>query len=616
MNFSNYIDELIEEIKVEIRNSQLKKEKVLDEWNKFAYENPNQSKNIKEIEEKLEAASSEEEVCVLSDELLNLRKQNVKYELGEKEKQRKIDMIHDEKQLNIMKLIKKKIMKINENIDLVNEQFDEYAKNIFNAKENSSIDLRTLSSDFRNFDGLKIAIDVLNKYDGRVAKESLCRELVEGLDETNKKIIVDLYRIITRFSINMNQDVVIEKEEVRPTEISESDIIELIKQESAEETKEVISEEADKIDEVEEKNVLKEENEVLKEENEVVIEENHSVKTSLNTSNDEMKNQVSNFNSERQEFLSMYRYLCENEPTEDDILDFTLMFDSLSNVDLYVSRAYDKIVKKYNNKAQFELTKNIGIDALEHYTFDEIIFELYGKAYKKIMNSGLVYKINSARLNKAKSLAEDETLGYEIRDKYMDKTDNIINTISGNFVISGVRYYINKNKLSDLKLKLYENDNKMLSTKFERKLKKVSRKVSNKMSKELKKLMNRKLLTQESIYLILDQYLELLSICDKNMIYTYKLNFNKFLSSIGSKRLEDIYVNASRMIVDYRIEHNFIPYELRRIHNGVVHSEIEDMINYYDVDKEALQYPERGKYIKNVMTITEPADKIYKKCCK
>lgn len=605
MNLYNLIEELVEEIKIIQRNEQIKKDEIKDEWGEYQYLHPNETFKLKELEEK-KANATPEEVEEIAEEIKNVRKSILEFQLEENKIERKEDELYYETKLEIFKLIKKKIIKFKKTIEDINEQYAEYSKNIAESSD-STIDSKSFDESMDNLVYLTVVLDKLDNYNGGIDKSeirngesiAICKIWAKdyGLNVENTKIVTDLYKIITHFQINMSQEIKVEEEEfVRKT-------VDFEAIEMADTTLEV--DESEEVEENQEEikgKTITEGEETIAVSNPVATQKQVSIIKSADvvSSVDEIIEEVISQENDikltgitmEEEFMLMCEELSKNEPTEEQIEYFYIIYNSLEKVDRRQKRLFTKIIRDYNAKVEFSNMAN-GVN--DHYTVDQIALEVFGKPYKVIASSNLVAKINKKRLVKNMNKALDDELEEETQNYYRNKANKIMSTVSSNYVISGAIYYANINKLSNMKFKLQENEGRMLSAKFERKLNKVSKKVAKIMSKELQKLTKKEILSNESLILILDQYLELLSICNKDKIYIYHAQFESFLAEKTTNEIYKAYSDAAQMILDYRKKYDFIPYNLKKTINGVVYNEIEDIIEFYD-DAYDL---ERAMYIKS-----------------
>ena len=188
----------------------------------------------------------------------------------------------------------------------------------------------------------------------------------------------------------------------------------------------------------------------------------------------------------------------------------------------------------------------------------------------------------------AKKLDQEDITSEEKLD-VRDEIEKINNEISASDVISSVKLFNAKNKLSDMKLKLYKGEQLDYS------------KVTNTISKVLGKGLSKKkddldiLNNKSRAITVMDQYVELVasgsfSKEDIDAAYAY-------LEKIGSLLTNSEYngyLEELNLIYYYR-SLNKIPYHLNQIGNK---TEVDDLIKYYDSEEYSKLLNKNASYIK------------------
>lgn len=239
------------------------------------------------------------------------------------------------------------------------------------------------------------------------------------------------------------------------------------------------------------------------------------------------------------------------------------------------------IIMYYNREGQYlyqqELYSN---DNQEKYSFFTKFSEFVaGGLFNKITSSKLYKKFFDRKLKKAKEKNNDKKI-----EKYSKKISDI-------GIINGVRLFINRNKIANLKPKLYK-ENILASDKDKNKYDKSIQYISDKMTSKLdeystdsKKTNNKGVVTN-----IILQYIDTIALSnDYENIANNAEQFiiDSFNNGIISDAEYRAYIQEIENIISYRGSFDDNPYEVNE-------DEISDMIIYCD----SSPLSENVKYLK------------------
>ena len=253
-----------------------------------------------------------------------------------------------------------------------------------------------------------------------------------------------------------------------------------------------------------------------------------------------------------------------------------------SNYRLHLSEIKD-IIDYYNSQVQKNIQENYDQENGKKYKLYNFITEPFIKLmniklFNKIKNKYYDYKKKS--YDKLKDELEEETDDKK-HDKLSKKVKSksavlskLYNRVLDRDIVSGVKLYKSINTINKLKPKLYKST---LSEKETNKLYKAQATYSLKMEKGLdKKAKDKEIIEDKNrIINILDQYLDLLSICDDlNGVYEKAINVLDSYKEKLSETEHQAYLHQITMIMNYRNSYKE-PYEYD-------HKETDEMVKYYD----------------------------------
>ena len=248
-------------------------------------------------------------------------------------------------------------------------------------------------------------------------------------------------------------------------------------------------------------------------------------------------------------------------------------------INIYNIEYQQSIKEKYDNKNE------------RKYTFYEKVTEFLGKPVTWIAGTKVVSKINKKNLEKEQAKLADAS--SKEKCKIEQKINRIKETIEGQDIASGVRLYSARNYIRKIKPKLYANKN--LTNYEAMKLKHSKQQIIKKLSKKLNKVIIKEdvKINKDRIINALDNYVELLALCDYNYFddtsYNQELdNAIKFLDSSASILAKEeyyAYSNQIELINNYRLATNGQIYELskKNIDENVSY-EVDKILMYSDLD--------------------------------
>lgn len=300
-------------------------------------------------------------------------------------------------------------------------------------------------------------------------------------------------------------------------------------------------------------------------------------------SNGETKDQLSDtldslVKTNNDKFISLLEELHEVISEDKDLREDLVkeLVDRCAYVDNKTREKYEEkyrvVITYYNNNVQDDYQKSLTKNDFKNYGFLTKFTELFGwmvrpitktKAYKKLLS---VFKKKRDEAMDAKDV--------EKQDKYAKRVEKMENRISDGDVVSGVRLFMARNKLSKLKLKLYRGKNVDFS--------KPTETISVRLDNGINNVLKDKTISKDKsrVITILDQYMDLLA-SGANVKKFYDEAY-EYLSSVRDVLSDSeflAYYNEFQMIENYRNVNNNMPYHLDDKNYG---SEIDEMVEYYD----------------------------------
>lgn len=453
---------------------------------------------------------------------------------------------------------------IDEEINKIKEELKSQKKiSEINSKEELD-KIYALSSNIINFSNLKSSLKGLLKYNGtNISSSKDIKKLTNNLDSYGCKIVNTLYNLIFYHNLNMNMVNDVIYDDLK----DEKDITE----------DEITPVEAEPV-KVKPENVIVKPVEVepIKAEPEDIIVKPVEVepvegkqKTDLNEDN--FKDLI-------------YKLKTAKTISSDDIYKLYNSYNTLSKeLSDYYEEDYNRVVGLYNSQQQNKYQNRLDKNDFKKYSFTEKVTEFFGKPYQ------LIVTMKKSKLKRLAKKLDQEDITSEEKLDVRDEIEKINNEISASDVISSVKLFNAKNKLSDMKLKLYKGEQLDYS------------KVTNTISKVLGKGLSKKkddldiLNNKSRAITVMDQYVELVasgsfSKEDIDAAYAY-------LEKIGSLLTNSEYngyLEELNLIYCYR-SLNKIPYHLNQIGNK---TEVDDLIKYYDSEEYSKLLNKNASYIK------------------
>ena len=453
---------------------------------------------------------------------------------------------------------------IEKEIDKIKDELKKQ-KEISEISNKEELDkIYALSSNIINFSNLKSSLKGLLKYNGtNISSSKDIKKLTNNLDSYGCKIVNTLYNLIFNHNLNMNMvnDVIYDD----------------LKDEKNKTDDEITSVEAEPIEAKPENVIVKPvEVEPIKAEPENVIVEPVEVepvegkqKTDLNEDN--FKNLI-------------YKLKTAKTISSDDIYKLYNGYNSLSKeLSDYYEEDYNRVVGLYNSQQQNKYQNRLDKNDFKKYSFTEKVTEFFGKPYQ------LIVTMKKSKLKRLAKKLDQEDITSEEKLDVRDEIEKINNEISASDVISSVKLFNAKNKLSDMKLKLYKGEQLDYS--------KVTNTISKVLGKGLSKKMNDSdiLSNKSRAITVMDQYVELVasgSFSKEDIDAAYD-----YLEKIGSLLTNSEYngyLEELNLIYYYR-SLNKIPYHLNQIGNK---TEVDDLIKYYDSEEYSKLLNKNASYIK------------------
>ena len=447
---------------------------------------------------------------------------------------------------------------IDQIISYIDEEINKIKEELKNQKKISEINSKeeldkiyALSSNIINFSNLKSSLKELLKYNGtNISSSKDIRKLTNNLDSYGCKIVNTLYNLIFNHNLNMNiiNDVVYDD----------------IKEDKKSTNNEITSDEV-KLDDIivnpKEANLEEVKPEKVKPIEEVVSK----------TDEDDFKELI-------------YKLKTTKTISSDDIYKLYNSYNSLSKeLSDYYEEDYNRVVGLYNSQQQNKYQNRLDKNDFKKYSFSEKVTEFFGKPYQ------LIVTMKKSKLKRLAKKLDQEDITSEEKLDVRDEIEKINNEISASDVISSVKLFNAKNKLSDMKLKLYKGEQLDYS------------KVTNTISKVLGKGLSKKkddldiLNNKSRAITVMDQYVELVasgSFSKEDIDAAYD-----YLEKIGSLLTNSEYngyLEQLNLIYYYR-NLNKMPYHLNQIGNK---TEVDDIIKYYDSEEYSQSLNKNASYIK------------------
>ncbi len=447
---------------------------------------------------------------------------------------------------------------IDQIISYIDEEINKIKEELKSQKKISEINSReeldkiyALSSNMINFSNLKSSLKGLLKYNGtNISSSKDIKKLTNNLDSYGCKIVNTLYNLIFNHNLNMNiiNDVVYDD----------------IKEDKKSTNNEITSDEV-KLDDIivnsEEANLEEVKPEKIKPIDDVVSK----------TDEDDFKELI-------------YKLKTTKTISSDDIYKLYNSYNSLSKeLSDYYEEDYNRVVGLYNSQQQNKYQNRLDKNDFKKYSFSEKVTEFFGKPYQ------LIVTMKKSKLKRLAKKLDQEDITSEEKLDVRDEIEKINNEISASDVISSVKLFNAKNKLSDMKLKLYKGEQLDYS------------KVTNTISKVLGKGLSKKkddldiLNNKSRAITVMDQYVELVasgSFSKEDIDAAYD-----YLEKIGSLLTNSEYngyLEELNLIYYYR-SLNKIPYHLNQIGNK---TEVDDLIKYYDSEEYSKLLNKNASYIK------------------
>lgn len=470
---------------------------------------------------------------------------------------------------------------IDEEINKIKEELKSQKKiSEINSKEELD-KIYALSSNIINFSNLKSSLKGLLKYNGtNISSSKDIKKLTNNLDSYGCKIVNTLYNLIFYHNLNMNMvnDVIyddlkdekdITEDEITPVEAEpvkvkpENVIVKPVEVEPIKAKPENVI-----VEPVEVEPIKAEPEDIIVKPVEVEPVEGKQ-KTDLNEDN--FKNLI-------------YKLKTAKTISSDDIYKLYNGYNSLSKeLSDYYEEDYNRVVGLYNSQQQNKYQNRLDKNDFKKYSFTEKVTEFFGKPYQ------LIVTMKKSKLKRLAKKLDQEDITSEEKLDVRDEIEKINNEISASDVISSVKLFNAKNKLSDMKLKLYKGEQLDYS------------KVTNTISKVLGKGLSKKkddldiLNNKSRAITVMDQYVELVasgSFSKEDIDAAYD-----YLEKIGSLLTNSEYngyLEELNLIYYYR-SLNKIPYHLNQIGNK---TEVDDLIKYYDSEEYSKLLNKNASYIK------------------
>ena len=267
--------------------------------------------------------------------------------------------------------------------------------------------------------------------------------------------------------------------------------------------------------------------------------------------------------------------------------------------------AFRELIVAYNNGKQEEVKENYEVKKDNFYTS-------LGKAVSFVKGSKIATKFNIKLLDSINEKLKEDESQKDILNKISSK---ISKKLISNSIVGGLKLFVSQKKLEKLKPKLYNEKNiselskrkqKSLLRKYER----ATRTIEKQMVKGLNAKTSIKTDNKQIASNIIDQYLYLIATApyyfeENELSLDEHINslvdyLNSNLDLFEQNELDAISEEIA-IIRDYRInkESDFDIYEFESYDDkGVITTELDDVVKYYDSDECKLGYRKSPVYIK------------------
>lgn len=316
---------------------------------------------------------------------------------------------------------------IDQIISYIDEEINKIKEELKSQKKISEINSReeldkiyALSSNIINFSNLKSSLKGLLKYNGtNISSSKDIKKLTNNLDSYGCKIVNTLYNLIFNHNLNMN--------------IINDVVYDAIKEDKKSTNNEITSDEV-KLDDIivnsEDANLEEVKPEKIKPIDDVVSK----------TDEDDFKELI-------------YKLKTTKTISSDDIYKLYNSYNSLSKeLSDYYEEDYNRVVRLYNSQQQNKYQNRLDKNDFKKYSFSEKVTEFFGKPYQ------LIVTMKKSKLKRLAKKLDQEDITSEEKLDVRDEIEKINNEISASDVISSVKLFNAKNKLSDMKLKLYKGE--------------------------------------------------------------------------------------------------------------------------------------------------------------
>ena len=470
---------------------------------------------------------------------VNLAIESYENAFADKE-QRKTDLEIDvakAKKVNVItSLIDQIIEKVDAEIDSLKNDIIENSSNIAQSIGDSNLDkyinqIKLLNNKIVEFSKLRKSFLKLKTYNGIIKSEKNISDLTSTLKEDYVKLVEECYDLITSNNVNMKSANRPEVETVNPeaevsssevetvspeTEVSNPEVetvspetevsdpeVETVSPETevsdpeVERAKEAIKKVKDKASADKARNAISKvtdenkKNELNNELKARIIELTNQFTTIFNMVKDNLDNNPKDITKEiMDELVTRFDNLCEDTISDiefskakygDDLRNMIFKFNALKQKE-YQENKEPETDKKGKGKKIFSMLDKI----IEMIPMPKIVKNLYLKRKKKQL---------------VKSTKENN----------IDRVKEIESDIKDLDVINGLSLFVNRNKLAQLKPKLYKNGVNGLTDKEKGKYKNATNKISTDMLKKLTKLSDDKDVQNDKLRFktVMGQWLEL-----------------------------------------------------------------------------------------------------------
>lgn len=544
MNFKGYIVELKFEISKIKKSINSEKNEIYKKWDRLTEHKYRQGKELRELNRKKVVAGLND-VVDIQKRINALEEIMTKYDQYKQVKDQKIYEIENSEEPRIGEVILIYIEKLQEAIKEERSKFTFYTENVIESMDendpNTALNLNSLTKRFLDFKKINDALEELKKYNGHIKTQERCDAWKEGLQPEDAEVIQELFDLITG-----NPGIDMRKIKIKK------------------------------------------------------VEEEPIVTFEVNKDADITKLTNTNLNLKQQDFLN---YLSE-KPLEEivhkEMKELIKLHDEVEFTELE-EILFNGLVMSYNIFIENEYKKTISEENLETYDRNDIVSELLRKPKKIIFSTKLAEFIGKKIISSYETKISNADNVLE-EDRFESIIDNINTDLKEKYMINGVLLFIAKNRLANIKLRLYKNDNLFETEKhceeYRKNVEFISRTISKKLDKLTKTENGKKDL--DCILLLLDQYLEVISIGDYEQVYNDFMEYLNVVSTVVEESIYRAYKAAADMIVEYRKTNKYTPYEMKyvNIEYGEFYNEIDDMIKFYDNEAKEFNNIENAIYLK------------------